>query len=285
MEEKRANIEIIAPSVEEAIERGLSELGLPQSSVDVEVLDSGSKGLFGLGNRQARVRLTIKTGAAPENWEPARDEVIVEGPQLNVPAAVEAGEIHETASVSRSSPIFGQVSSEKEPDQLKTQEWPEREEQSELLLRIAQDTVQELIEKMKINARLTVRFGEPEDPKDRVPLLVDIRGDDLSILIGPKAETLNALQYIAALIVGKEVGHSVPLVVDVEGYRARRSQQIRQLARRMAEQAVRTGRRQVLEPMPASERRLVHIELRDHPDVTTESIGEEPRRKVTIIPK
>ncbi len=114
---------------------------------------------------------------------------------------------------------------------------------------------------------------------------VDIRGDDLSILIGPKAETLNALQYIAGLIISKEIGHSLPLVVDVEGYRARRSQQIRQLARRMAEQAVRTGRRQVLEPMPASERRLVHIELRDHPDVSTESVGEEPRRKVTILPK
>ena len=96
---------------------------------------------------------------------------------------------------------------------------------------------------------------------------------------------MNALQYISGLIIGKEIGHAVPLVVDVEGYRARRSQQIRQLARRMAEQAIRTGRRQVLEPMPANERRLVHIELRNNPDVTTESIGEEPRRKVTINPK
>jgi spoIIIJ-associated protein len=87
------------------------------------------------------------------------------------------------------------------------------------------------------------------------------------------------------LIVSKEVGFSVPLVVDVEGYRLRRSRQIRQLAQRMAEQAVRTGRRQVLEPMPANERRLVHIELRDNPDISTESVGEEPRRKVTIIPK
>jgi spoIIIJ-associated protein len=130
-----------------------------------------------------------------------------------------------------------------------------------------------------------VQKGRPEDPQDRIPVQVDIRGDDLSILIGPKAETLNALQYIAGLIISKEIGHSIPLVVDVEGYRVRRSQQIRQLARRMAEQATRTGRRQVLEPMPASERRLVHIELREHADVSTESVGEEPRRKVTILPK
>jgi spoIIIJ-associated protein len=74
-------------------------------------------------------------------------------------------------------------------------------------------------------------------------------------------------------------------MVDVEGFRMRREQQIRQLARRMADQAVKTGRRQVLEPMPANERRLVHIELRSNPAVTTESVGEEPRRKVTIVPK
>ncbi len=114
---------------------------------------------------------------------------------------------------------------------------------------------------------------------------MDINGKDLSILIGRQAETLNALQYIASLIVGKELGHSLPLIVDVEGYRKRRQQQVRYLARRMAEQAVKTGKRQVLEPMPANERRIVHIELRDNPDVTTESVGEEPRRKVTIIPK
>jgi len=85
--------------------------------------------------------------------------------------------------------------------------------------------------------------------------------------------------------VGKELGRAVPLVVDVEGYRERRNREVRQLARRMAEQAIKTGRRQYLEPMPANERRLVHIELRDDPDVYTESTGEDPRRKVMVIPK
>jgi spoIIIJ-associated protein len=137
---------------------------------------------------------------------------------------------------------------------------------------------------MKVHAGVTAHFGEPDDAHSRVPIIVDIHGEDLSILIGPRAETLNALQYISNLIVGKELGRSIPLQVDVEGYRARHTQQIRQLARRMADQAVKTGRRQVLEPMPASERRLVHIELRSYPGVATESVGEDPRRKVTIIP-
>jgi spoIIIJ-associated protein len=86
-------------------------------------------------------------------------------------------------------------------------------------------------------------------------------------------------------MVSKELGRSISLVIDVEGYRSRREGQLRQLARRMADQAMKTSRRQVLEPMPASERRIIHMELRDHPSVKTESIGEDPRRKVTIIPK
>jgi spoIIIJ-associated protein len=81
------------------------------------------------------------------------------------------------------------------------------------------------------------------------------------------------------------VAHWAQVIVDVEGYRSRRERQLRQMARRMADQAIKTGRRQVLEPMAASERRIVHLELRDHPNVTTQSIGEEPGRKVTIVPK
>jgi spoIIIJ-associated protein len=96
---------------------------------------------------------------------------------------------------------------------------------------------------------------------------------------------LNALQYITSLILGKELGHWVPLLIDVQGYRLRRERQLRQIARRMAEQTIHTGRRQTLEPMPANERRIIHLELRDHPQVTTESIGEEPNRKVTIVLK
>jgi spoIIIJ-associated protein len=75
------------------------------------------------------------------------------------------------------------------------------------------------------------------------------------------------------------------LVVDVEGYRGRREKQLRQLARRMADQVTKTGRRATLEPMTSSERRIIHLELRSHPAVTTESTGEEPYRKVMILPK
>jgi spoIIIJ-associated protein len=156
--------------------------------------------------------------------------------------------------------------------------------EEDYILDIARDVVSELLEKMKVRATVTAEYLPATDSRSRVPVRVNVNGDDLSYLIGRQAETLNALQYISSLIINKEIGRSIPLIVDVEGYRARRENQLQQIARRMADQAVSTGRRQVLEPMPPNERRIVHIELRENSDVSTESIGEEPRRKVTIIP-
>ena len=115
--------------------------------------------------------------------------------------------------------------------------------------------------------------------------MVDVRGSDLGILIGRRGQTLDAFQYVSALMVGKETGQFIHLVVDVEGHRDRREQQLRQLAQRMAEQVLKTGRKLTLEPMRAAERRIIHMELREHPAVTTESVGEDPYRKVTIIPR
>lgn len=254
MNEKRTNLEVIAPTIEEAIEKGLGDLGLPEEAVEVEILDEGSRGLFGIGSRQARVRLTIKSDTererTPVQQITPKEEAAQATPEPARPATLMPPEIG-----------------------------------ADFVLEVARDTVNELLEKMRVRAVVTAEYGEPDDARSRVPVLVNVNGDDLSILIGRHAETLNALQYIASLIISKEIGRSIPLVVDVEGYRARRENQLRQLARRMAEQAIRTGRRQVLEPMPANERRIVHIELRDHSEVTTESIGEEPRRKITIIPK
>lgn len=266
MKEKRATLEVIAPSVEEAVEKGLADLGLPAEAVEVEILDQGSRGIFGLGSRHARIRLAVKSGGEKES--PA------EAPQPAAPAPVETSP----------APADPQAAPQK-PAAASPAPATAVSAGEDLELQIASETVSELLDTMKVKATVQVRYGEADDERSRIPILVDVRGDDLSILIGRRAETLNALQYIATLIVSKELGKPLSLVIDVEGYRARREGQIRQLARRMADQAVKTGRRQVLEPMPANERRLIHLELRDNEDVLTESIGEEPRRKVTILPK
>jgi spoIIIJ-associated protein len=255
MTEQRPTLEKVAPTIEEAIESGLDELGVPREAVEVEILDEGNRGLFGLGSRQARVLLTIKeTTESSSEQDVAISNVI--------------GQDHESAV---SEPI-----SEEETISIS---------EGDRVLLVARETVIELLDKMKVKAEVSASYIDEDDYNGRKPILVDIHGDDLSILIGRKAETLNALQYITSLIVGKELGRSVPLSVDVEGYRARRRKQINHLANRVANQVAQTGRSQSLEPMPASERRLVHIELRDHPEVYTESIGEGNRRKVVIYPK
>lgn len=260
MSQETTTLEIIAPSVEEAVAKGLSQLGLPESAVEVEVLDQGNKGFLGLGTRLARIRLKIKDLSSGKDIEAK-------------PAARKATARPKPAVIAEEAPV------KKVPDTT------ESDIALEPALAIAEQVVGELLEKMRVRARVKAQIVPPVDENDQRLVLVEVQGDDLSILIGRRSETLNALQYISSLIVSKEAGQWVPLLIDVQGYRARRERQLRVLARRMADQVNNTGRRMALEPMPANERRIIHLELREHPDVTTESIGEEPNRKVTIVPK
>lgn len=239
MPDQHLSIEITAPSIEEAVERGAAELGVMPDELEVYVLDEGGKGMFGLGLRQPRVRLTVKAALSSDG------------------------------RVARPTPQVPEAS-------------PEDDDEA---LRVTTDTLDELLQRMGVDAKVLARWGEPTGPDAPRQVLVDLHGSDLSILIGHRGETLAALQYITRLIVGKELHHPLPIVLDVEGYRARRERQLRQLAQRMAQQAIERGRTMTLEPMPANERRIIHLELRDHAQVTTESIGEGDHRKVTIIPR
>ena len=245
MKETRTSIEAIAPSVEEAVLKGAKEWGLPPDAFDVEVLDEGTKGLLGFGVRQARVRLTVRPSSETDNADLKREGTVRQADQIQ----------------------------------------PSVEDNDEEALQITHDTVSELLQRMGVEARIEAHWGEADAPGKIRPLFLDIHGDDLSILIGRRGETLTALQYITRLIVGKELKRPVAVLIDVEGYRARRERQIRRLAQQMASQAIETARTMSLEPMPAYERRIVHIELRENPDVDTVSVGERDQRKVTIIPR
>jgi len=259
---EKPTLEIIAPTVEEALAQGLAQLGLPAEAVSMEVLDAGTKGLFGLGGRQVRVRLTIKSDEDTETPEEA--PIHASGPD-NPPASVE----EEKPEPKQEPTTHPEIVTNSGTDEL---------------LELAEATVSKLLSLMKLEAQVSAHYEET-DREGRQTIHVDVRGDDLSILIGRRSETLNAFQYIASLIAGKEVQQWVQLVIDVEGYRSRRESQLRRMARRMADQVIKTGRRQVLEPMSSNERRIIHLELREHPAVYTESTGEEPHRKVCIIPK
>ena len=261
---ERTTLEIIAPTVEEALAQGLAQLGLTADRVSIEVLDAGTKGLFGLGKTQVRVKLTV----IPEGGMPAATEEPARPAMEAKPRAVQPQ--------GKPAPV---QPAESQPDE-KSQD----EIEHDVVLDKTEAAVSKLIHLMNLEAQVSAHYAE-RDRDGRRNIHVDIRGDDLSVLIGRHSETLNAFQYIASLVAGKEVGEWVQLSVDVEGYRDRREKQLVQMAKRMADQVAKSGRRQTLEPMPSGERRVIHIALRDHPAVKTESTGEEPYRKVVILPK
>ena len=276
---ERTTLEIIAPTVEEALAQGLAQLGLPANAVSVEVLDAGNKGLFGLGGRQVRVRLTVN---GPDDV-PARKVEAVTAPKTEAkPVAARPPEKAKKAE--KPAPTRPAEKIEQKPVAPKAERKVESHPDHDELLDKAEAIISKLIHHMGMRAQVSAHYGDDDQP-DRRSIYVDIRGDDLSSLIGRRAETLVAFQHVASLMIGKEIQQWVQLIVDVEGYRSRREKQLQQLARRMAEQVIKTGRKATLEPMPSSERRVIHIELRGHPAVTTESVGEEPHRKIVILPK
>jgi spoIIIJ-associated protein len=138
---------------------------------------------------------------------------------------------------------------------------------------------------MHVEATVTATLSEPDDITGRRIAILEIRGNDLGVLIGTRGETLNAIQYLMRLMVGHKLRQRADFVIDVEGYRQRREQALARLAERMADKVIKRGRPVSLEPMPPHERRIIHVTLRDYDEVTTHSVGEGKRRKVRILPK
>jgi spoIIIJ-associated protein len=249
-------------TVEDAIAHGLAMLGAVRSDVDVEILGEGSRGVLGFGAEDARVRLLLKPQPTPEPAGPAADELVVRE-QAREPVIV--------------SPVSDTSPPAEGPDQEPGPPAPEQ---------IGREILTDLLSLMGIGATVESHLGDAlaEDGEPPPPVL-NIMGDDLGILIGRRGETLRALQYLVRLMVSHRLKHWTNLVVDVEHYRVRRRRALDTLANRVADEVVRSGRSQALEPMPAYERRLVHISLRDHPQVATQSVGEGEKRKVTIFLK
>jgi len=127
--------------------------------------------------------------------------------------------------------------------------------------------------------------GKVEVSADGLPLSLNINGEDLGILIGRRGQTLVALEYVTKLMVVRRLKTWLPLTIDVGGYKKRRRESLQKLALYLAEQVKSRRRAMPMEPMPADERRIIHLTLADHPDVTTESAGEGENRKVVISPR
>jgi spoIIIJ-associated protein len=269
--EMKREIEMDGSSVDEAIAAGLEALGVERDAVEIEVLDEGSRGILGLGSRPARVRLLVKEKDVAKE-APSVSPTPAPAPEPAPVAEVEVQAADEVPPEDEVPPVDGLPATT-----------PTIEDELRSVAPVARQTLEELLEQMGIRAQIEDYIKKPLDEEDYYKLVLNVQGRDLGFLIGRRGETLEALQYLTRLIVGREVERRVNLVVDVEGYRVRRERSLQQLAQRMAERTVTTGRRQVLEPMSAAERRIVHVALRHHADVMTESIGQDENRKVTIF--
>lgn len=276
-------------TVEDAIEAGLAALRLKPNQVTIEILSKGSRGLLGFGAEDARVLITplaaaekpMPAPAAAKQPEPKRAAETPVPPTK--PAAPPPAK--PAAAPAPTKPLS--VSPTAKPLPAAEATAKEKEFTDAEVEAVAVELLQGMLDRMglKTTVRAVEYKGVIDEDDDERPLVLNVEGDDLGVLIGRRSETLTAIQYLLRLMVNHRVRRWVNLEVDVEGYKARREEQLRKLAERMAERVVSTGRAVTLEAMPARERRIVHITLRNHPQVTTQSFGEGEHRKVSIIPK
>ena len=318
-----ATQEFKAKSIDEAIAEGLTVLGVERNAVDIEIINKGSRGIFGIGSEPAVVRLTLRSTAASEDLSqqrevvqkvdersvPAEDERSANRPDATVVhpqqedrlAADEGVDDEEFADDEADDSIVDMTENYDDQDD----EYDSDDEFEELdvsveeedLAAMAADMLEEMIHLMGFKAEVTSSWfdeddddfdddeGDDEAVEERRTryLRLDVEGTDLGALIGRRGETLENIQYLLRLMVNQKIHRWKNIIVDVEHYKERRVNQLTQLAERMAEQVARSGRAISLEPMPANERRIIHMVLRNHPDVYTESYGEGPRRKVHIF--
>ena len=252
--------EFEARTIKEAIQKGLEALGLAQDDAHIEIVDEGRSGVFGVGSKSAVVRITPVDAPEPE---PAPSP---ESSQQPAPEP-EAELLQATAAEDASDSLPEDEESAPEID--------------DPVLKISADFLRGVLERMGLDVGIETEILET-DPE--TTYRINITGEDLGILIGRRAETLDALQYLTRLVINQHTHRWYRVEVDVENYKQRSEQRLARLANTLADQAVSEGRTFVMEAMPPRERRLVHLALRDRDDVHTESIGEGDARKVTIIP-
>lgn len=289
--------EFTGKTVDEAVAEGLSKLSVSRSEVAVEVLSKGSRGIFGIGSEPARVRITVEPARKParpsdDATQPAAQPYAPEAttstdetpePEFDFEAETEAEETLERAESSAA--VAAEVAAEQEASAPSPEVEAGGDVSDEELATMAAEMLGEIVRLMGFEADVVTSWQEPDDKEGAPYLMLDIEGQDLGALIGRRGETLASMQYLVRLMVNQRIRQWRNIVVDVEKYKERRVTQLNQLALRMADQVAASGRAVALEPMPPNERRIVHLALRDHPQVYTQSSGEGDRRKVHIVPK
>jgi spoIIIJ-associated protein len=317
--------EFTGKTVEEALKAARDEFEVGLDGLDFEILTPGSRGVLGMGAEPARVLAAPRSalgGAAPKMEAaaqtplppaPARDRD--RGPRSGydrerpprqgsaqgrgdrdrgprhgaggrqerggrrpdreraprregrpVAPALTAKDLEEIAAARESGPVERAESAEITPEALAA----------------AKEILEQLMEMIGFEVQVEIKPGETS----RLNVVGEgAEKESLGALIGRKGERLSALQHLVNLLLSKKVGEWTRVLVDVEDYRGRRERQLRDLATRAADRVAETGKMLQLEPMPALERRWIHLALREHEGVATQSVGEEPNRRVVVLPR
>lgn len=302
------SIEASGKSIDEAIQQALTRLGKSKEDVEITILQEPSRGTFGIGSKEARVRVTVhptqqrsstsgaiitpemadallgsgdvEVSLPEEVQEPYEEQEEYEDEEELDDNELEDEEVFLDEEEEEPLPFVGMTEAatpqpeqqtEQQESEYQLVENPTRED-----VEITVDVLQHILRYMNIHATVQVR--------STTPLILNIRGihENLGLLIGRRGETLAALQLLVNLIVSHRTKRRMRIIVDAENYRQRREENLRSLALRVAQQ-VRNYRRSIaLEAMPPHERRIVHLALADSTDISTESIGEGEERRVVI---
>ena len=247
--------------IDEAVELALIDLKVSREDVEVTVLEEPTKGFLGIGAKLAKVKVEKKKPAEPEKPEK--------------PAKPKESKAKEKKQ-------------EKKPNTKKAQEKKPEEKRRNIVLddvdindlkeveeHDALTFLKDITEKMGLDLSFKARVGE-----DLV--YVEMNGKDSRTVIGKRGQTLDAIQYLASLVVNKDREKYTKVVVDAENYRAKRERTLEQLANRLGAKVVKTRKHVRLEPMNPYERKVIHATLQKNPNITTRSEGEEPYRRVVI---
>ena len=281
---------VTGSSVEDAVKRALLQLNVTLDEIDVDVINSGSRGVLGMGREDARVRVRVRSQPYLEEEEDEEDEdqdeaVAAEAEaEAEVPVAAERPQVEpepREEPAAKTPPVAEEMTegapSTPSPPAVRR---PRGEllESGEDLENEAEELLESLLDRMGFVADFDLVSDEP--------LAYNIVGDeDFGRLIGRQGETLRAFGYLVNLMLGRRLGRPCRVIVDVNGYRQRRADQLAELAETLADEVRATKEPITLEAMPANERRLVHVALADDEDVRTYSIGEGDERRVVISPR
>ena len=300
--------------IESAVELALRDIKLSRDEVEIEVLEQPTRGFLGFHKKLAKVRVTKKTEPVPEPTVPEEPVKPAEKPVESVSVQTEKNRKSKDAPAKEKKqnrendrPKFekhferAEVITDEEPEPVREENRESRRQkkdygkksQKESLLNTKFTVTEEDTEAIPANdapgvefiRRIAENMGLNIEVKGNIiddALYIEMSGREVGALIGKRGQTLDSVQYLASIVQNKESDRHLRVLVNAEKYREKREKTLQQLARKVADKCVKTGRNQKLEAMNPYERKVIHSALQSHPKVTTKSEGVEPTRRVVV---